>query len=226
MGRKIFIIIPAFNEEKIIRKVLTDLKSHGYKNLIVINDGSTDRTAEIAKEAGAIVLEHVVNRGQGAALRTGIDFALAHGADIIVTFDADGQHDPSDIPSLIAPIASGKADISLGSRFLGKKSNVSFAKKLVLKAGAVFLMAMYGVRLTDSHNGLRAMSARAAKALELCSDKMEHASEIIEKIATKKLRYVEVPVTIKYTSYALADGQSPLAAIKIAFRMLVNKLLR
>ena len=226
MGGKVFVVIPAFNEEKSIAKVILNLRAGGYKNIVVVDDGSRDLTYSVAKKAGAAVLRHIINRGQGAALRTGIEYALLKGADIIITFDADGQHSINDLRALISPVAKGEVDITLGSRFLGKKSNVSFFKALTLKGGALIFRIMYGIALTDSHNGLRAMSAAAAKAIDLSSDKMEHASEIPEKIAKKKLRFKEIPVTIKYTEYSTADGQTSLAAFKIFFRMIARKLMR
>ncbi len=226
MGGQVFIVIPAFNEAKSIAKVIKELRAGGYNSIVVVDDGSRDLTYSVAKKAGAAVLRHIVNRGQGAALRTGIDYALLKGANIIVTFDADGQHNVGDLKAMIAPVASGEVDITLGSRFLGKKSNVSFFKALTLKAGALIFRIMYGIALTDSHNGLRAMSAAAAKAINLSSDKMEHASEIPEKIAKKKLSYREIPVAIKYTDYSTADGQTSLAAFRIFFRMIARKLMR
>jgi len=226
MDGQVYVVIPAFNEAKSIAKVVRDLKAGGYKNIVVVDDGSKDLTYSVAKKAGVFVLRHIVNRGQGAALRTGIDYALLKGANIIVTFDADGQHAVSDLKAMIAPVAKGEVDITLGSRFLGKKSNVSLCKAMVLKGGALIFKIMYGISLTDSHNGLRAMSAKAARAIDLTSDKMEHASEIPEKIAKKHLCYREIPVTIKYTNYSAADGQTSLAAFKIFFRMIMRWFVR
>jgi glycosyltransferase involved in cell wall biosynthesis len=226
MGGQVYIVIPAFNEVKSIAKVARDLKAGGYKNIVVVDDGSRDMTYSVAKKAGVFVLRHIVNRGQGAALRTGIDYALLKGADIIVTFDADGQHSVGDLKAMIAPVAKNEVDITLGSRFLGKKSNVSFCKAMMLKGGALIFRIMYGISLTDSHNGLRAMSAKAARAIDLSSDGMEHASEIPEKIAKKHIRFKEIPVTIKYTEYSAADGQSSLAAFKILFRMIMRWFMR
>ena len=226
MGGQVFVVIPAFNEEKLVARVMRELKAGGYRNVVIVDDGSSDLTYSVAKKSGAIILRHAVNRGQGAALRTGIDYALLKGANIIVTFDADGQHNVEDLKAMIAPVAKGEVDITLGSRFLGKKSNVSFFKALALKGGALIFRIMYGITLTDSHNGLRAMSARTAELIDLSSDKMEHASEIPEKIAKKKLRYREIPVTVKYTDYSTADGQTSLAAFKIFFRMIMRWFVR
>ena len=224
---KIFIVIAAYNEEKTIAKVIDDLHNHGYQNIIVVDDGSQDKTAPVAELKGATVLKHIINRGQGAALRTGIEYALDQGADIIITFDADGQHQAKDIKNLIQPIINNEADIVLGSRFLGNtKSNVPFWRKLFLKAGALSFRLMFGVKVTDSHNGFRALSRKAAQAIEITSDRMEHASQIIEEIAKKRLRYKEVPVTIIYTDYSQEKGQSTLNAFKIFTKTILRRLIK
>jgi glycosyltransferase involved in cell wall biosynthesis len=227
MDKKVFIVIAAYNEESALAGVLHGLRRHGYRNIVVVDDGSRDRTSDVALAGGAWAVRHSINRGQGAALKTGIDFALQQGADIIVTFDADGQHLSEDIPALIKPVATGAADVALGSRFLGKKSNVPPVRALFLKGGALLMRVLYGVSVSDSHNGFRAFSRKAALAIELRMPRMEHASEIIEQIGRKKLRYVEVPVTIRYTDYSLQhSSQGALPAFKILFRMLIGKFMR
>lgn len=223
---KIVIVIPAYNEEKSIGKVVRDLKKGGYHDIVVVDDGSRDRTSEIAKNKGAIVLRHVINRGQGAALKTGIDAALDEDADVIVTFDADGQHQVSDINALVTPVEKGKCDISLGSRFLHKKSNTPFLKIIALKAGAVFNWIFYGVRLTDAHNGFRVLSRKAAVCMDITADKMEHASEILDEIKKNNLKYIEVPVTIKYTDYSLGKGQSAWKSIPLGFKLMFRKIVK
>ena len=223
MREKIFVIIAAYNEEKSIAKVIKDLHNHNYKNVIVVDDGSKDRTAEIAKRAGATVLKHIINRGQGAALKTGIDYALGKGADIVVTFDADGQHLASEIKNLVKPVKEGKVDAALGSRFL-RKIKMPFIRRVFLKGGAFIFLIMYGIKLTDSHNGFRVLSRKALQKMELKTDGMEHASEIVEEIAKKKIRYKEIPVTILYTDYSKARGQSDWNAFRIFFRMVIKKL--
>ncbi|MFC1754022.1 glycosyltransferase family 2 protein [Thermoproteota archaeon] len=223
---KVFIVIPAYKENDSISGVVKGLHKEGYKNIIVVDDSSPDATSEKARKAGAIVLQHIINRGQGASLRTGMDYALQKGADIIVHFDADGQHNADEIKDMIKPIVSGKADIALGSRFLKKGSNVPLLKKIVLKGGVVFTFLFSGVWLTDTHNGFRAMSRKAAEKIEIKQDRMEHASEIIDQIKKKKLRYVEVPVTITYTEYSIKKGQSPFNSIRIAARLIWSRYLR
>jgi polyprenyl-phospho-N-acetylgalactosaminyl synthase len=221
-----WIVIPAFNEEKGIQKVINELKESGYNNIIVVDDGSKDKTFEKSQETGVIVLKHLINRGQGAALKTGIECALENNTEVIITFDSDGQHQVEDIGNLILPIKERDMEVVLGSRFLNKKSNVPFIRKLFLKCGAGIFRIMYNVKLTDSHNGLRALSRKAAETINISQDKMEHASEIIEEIGKHKLRYCEVPVTIKYSEETLRKGQKTSNAFYIFFKMVINKFSR
>jgi glycosyltransferase involved in cell wall biosynthesis len=227
MPRKVFIVIAAYNEESALPAVLEGLRRHGYRNIVVVDDGSRDHTSDAALKGGAWLVRHVINRGQGAALKTGIDFAVQQGADVIVTFDADGQHLPEEIARLTAPVIAGRADVALGSRFLGTRSNVPAIRALFLKGGAILMRLLYGVTVSDSHNGFRALSRKAAQAIELRMPRMEHASEFIEQIGKKRLRYVEVPVTIRYTDYSIRhSSQGALPAFRILFRMLLGRFLR
>ena len=222
---KVFVVIPAYNEEKAIAKVVGELKKKGYNNVVVVDDGSRDGTGKAAERAGADVLRHIVNRGQGAGLSTGIKHALRQGADVVVTFDADGQHRVEDIRRIIQPLKTGKYDIVLGSRFLGK-SKVPLGKRMALKAGAFFNWMVYGILLSDAHNGLRAMTRKAALKIEITADKMEHASEILDEIRKKRLRFTEVPVRIKYTHYSLKKGQGAWKFIPLGFRIMIRKIIR
>jgi len=220
---KTWFVIAAYNEAHSIGKVVKELVSSGYKNVVVVDDGSDDSTSRIAKRYTKHVLRHVINRGQGAALKTGIDYVLDKGADIIVTFDADGQHRVEDIPVLLKPVKKGEVDVALGSRFL-TDSEVPFFRKIVLKGSVIVVWLFYGIKLTDAHNGFRALSRNAAEKIDITIDGMAHASEIISEIKDKKLKYVEVPVVIRYTDYSRAHGQSSLNAIKIFYKMLMHKL--
>lgn len=222
---KIVIVIPAYNEEKLVKSVVVDVRKFTHW-VIVVDDGSTDQTYEKAKEAGAIVLRHVINRGQGAALKTGIDFAQLLNADIIVTFDADGQHLASDIPRMIQPILDGKADLVLGSRFLNESSNAPWLRKCVLKMSIIFTFLFYRLKLTDSHNGFRAFSREAAQKIDILQDRMAHASEIVGEIIKHQLSYCEIPVTIKYTEYSIKKGQSVLDAWKILMDLAIGRLMK
>jgi len=219
-----WIAIAAYNEEKCISGVIKNLFSRSYRNIVAVDDGSSDHTAVSAKKAGAHVIKHYTNQGQGAALRTGINYALKQGADYIITFDADGQHSVEDIPALLAPVTSGKYDVALGSRFLkGSNTKMPFSKRIILKGGAFLMFMFYNVKVTDSHNGFRALSRRAAQKINITCNRMEHASEIIDEIGRHKLKYKEVPVTIKYTEYSKRKGQSCFNAFRILYKMIVNK---
>ncbi len=229
---KIFIVIPAYNEGNSIAKVITDLKNHKYNHIVVVDDGSKDKTYEKARKQNVYVLKHIINRGQGASLQTGINFALMKNADIIVTFDADGQHIAGEIKNLIMPIKKGEVEVSLGSRFLkdkkkkSKETHIPFIRKLFLKTGTFVNFVFYGVRLSDAHNGFRALSRDAAEKIEINFDGMEHASEIVEEIINKNISYKEVPVSIRYTNYSLNKGQRSLNAFRIFFKLLFRKMCK
>ncbi|KYK25939.1 hypothetical protein AYK26_01525 [Euryarchaeota archaeon SM23-78] len=224
-NKKIFFVIPAYNEEKSIGRVIKELKRAGYKFIVVIDDGSKDNTYKEANKKKVFVLRHIINRGQGAALRTGIEFALKKGAEYIVTFDSDGQHRVEDLPSMLKPVVSGKVDVTLGSRFL-RKTKMPFGRRFLLKGSVLVQWFFYGVKLSDAHNGFRVMNRGAAKKIRIESDRMEHASEIVEEIAKKKIKYKEVPVTIRYTGYSMRKGEgSFFGALKILFKMVMRRLI-
>ena len=222
---KSWIVIPAWNESTRLPEVLRGLQGLPYK-VVVVDDGSADATAERAKQAGVWVLRHLVNRGQGAALRTGIDFAVKQGAQTIVTFDADGQHRAADLAALIKPIEDDTADLVLGSRFLGSCPGIPVLRKLLLKTAVMFTRVTTGLKLTDAHNGLRAMSLQAAERIRFTEDGMAHASQIISIAAREQLRVKEIPCTISYSSQTLAKGQSNKAALTILGRLVISRLTR
>jgi polyprenyl-phospho-N-acetylgalactosaminyl synthase len=222
---KIFIVIAAYNEGKSITKVIFGLKNAGYHDIVVVDDGSKDNTYNIALGTGVTVLRHVVNRGQGAALKTGIDYSLKSGADIIVTFDADGQHRVEDLKAMIAPVKSGDYDITLGSRFL-KPVSMPFFRRLTLKIAVFVVWFFYGAKMTDAHNGFRAMNRKAAQTINITSDRMEHASQIVEEIHKKNLKFKEVPVTILYTDYSMQHGHGGMfQAIRVFVKMLFRRMI-
>jgi glycosyltransferase involved in cell wall biosynthesis len=162
------------------------------------------------------VLRHAINLGQGAALQTGIDYAVRRGAKHVVTFDADGQHSVEDIPELIAALATH--DVALGSRFLGKQViGVTRKRRVFLRTATSISNRLSGMKLSDAHCGLRAFRATAAPSLRITQDRMAHASELLRKIQTSGLRVQEVPVTVKYTDYSMRKGQSGFQAIRILF---------
>lgn len=234
---KIIVVVPAYNEAVKIGEVVKDIKKE-IENVIVVDDGSNDETGEIAKTAGAIVLTHSINRGQGAALQTGINFALEYGADIIVTFDADGQLLASEIDQVVKPLLLGEVDIVLGSRFLNKSSTflrglmpqgkvldkinqIPANKKIILRLAILVTRLYTGLKITDTHNGFRAISSQAAKKIEIRQDGMAHASEILEQIKKYNLKFKEVPVTMRYTEYSIKKGQK----LSNSFRIILDLIL-
>lgn len=209
------VVIAAFNEAPVIRAVVAEVAALGYP-VVVVDDGSSDDTAAAARMPGVAVLRHAINLGQGAALQTGIDYALRRGARCLVTFDADGQHSVDDIPALLAALATH--DVALGSRFLGKPIiGAGAGRRFLLHTATRLSNRISGLQLTDAHCGLRALRASAAPALRITQDRMAHASELLRKIRVGGLRVVEVPVTVRYTERSLRKGQSGLQAIRILF---------
>ncbi len=222
LNNKVWIIVPAYNEHKNIFGVIKSLQEHS-RNIVVINDASNDRTKDIIKPLGVYLINHMINRGQGAALQTGMEFALKKGAKIIVHFDADGQMQAKDIYRMIAPIVNKEADIVFGSRFLDKKSKMPWTKKyFILKPAIIFNWFFTGVKLTDAHNGFRALSKKAAKATKISQDGMAHATEILDLVRIYGLNYTEIPVEIIYNQY----GQKFLNGFKIIRDLIFAKLFR
>ncbi len=209
---KIWIVIPAYNEAKAIGEVVTSVRAL-FPSIVVVDDCSKDATREAAHAAGAHVVRHAINRDQGAALETGMRYALRRGAEIIIHFDADGQHRLEDIPALIEPIVRRRADVVLGSRFLGSAENIRFERRVFLRMAILFTWLFSGVKLSDAHNGFRALSRAAAQTIRIRERRKGHASEIIHEIGRHKLRVAEVPVTIRYTDYALGKDASSLKRV-------------
>jgi glycosyltransferase involved in cell wall biosynthesis len=220
----VWVVIAAYNEGGRLGDTLRAVCRPGYE-VVVVDDGSHDDTAEVALRHPVWVLRHRINCGQGAALQTGIDFALERGAEILVTFDADGQHSADDLGRITEPVRSGRADVALGSRFLGRAVGLRPTRWLVLKLGVLFTRLVSGVRVTDTHNGLRAFSREAARRVRITQDRMAHASEILDRIRQEGLRYCEVPVTVRYTAESRAKGQSSWGAFKIAAEFLLGRMI-
>ena len=223
----IYIIIPAYNEDKTIGGVISGIRSNypDYK-VVVVDDGSNDNTYQQTLAAGVKVLSHLINRGQGAAIGTGIKYALAKGAEIIITFDADGQHQVADLSKIIRPIIENQAAVVLGSRFLSGTNQIPLLRKIILKLGVIFTRIISGVKLTDAHNGLRAFGRKAAERINITQDRMAHSSEIIEEIKKNKLNFIEVPVTVNYTKYSLQKGQTAFDSLKIVKDILIKKITK
>jgi len=214
-----WIVVPAYNEEKKIFKTVESLKKAGWSNIVVIDDGSFDNTAFLAQQAGARVIKHIINRGQGAALQTGHEYVLRLGAQFIVDFDADGQFDPLDINIAIEKLKQENLDVVLGSRFLDDRSQIPFSKKYLLLPLAKIINGFFtGVKLTDVHNGFRVFSRDALQKIEITQDKMAHNTQIVAQIKKNKLYFSEIPVKVYYDDY----GQGWRGGVEIVKDLLVN----
>lgn len=222
---RLWIVIPAFNEGEVIADVIRGVRA-SHPDVVLVDDCSSDATGETAAAAGAVVLRHPINLGQGAALQTGIRFALRRGADFIVTFDADGQHRVEDIGVLLERQRETGADIVVGSRFLGTARDIPPLRRLVLRLAVVFTRLTSGVNLTDAHNGLRLLTRRAAERMRIRQNRMAHASEIIEQVGALGLSIAEAPVTIVYTAYSLRKGQKLSNAVHILAELFMARLHR
>jgi glycosyltransferase involved in cell wall biosynthesis len=215
-------IVPVYNEQAVIAKTVNEIPNNFL--IICVNDGSTDNSNKELEKTNALIINHPINLGQGAALQTGIDYALQFPKiEYFVTFDADGQHSVKDAVNMLGTIKKNDVDIVLGSRFLGKALNISFTKKILLKFAIKFTNFYSGVNLTDTHNGLRVFNRKFAEKINLLMPGMAHSSEIIDKIGRGKWRYIEAPVTIKYDDYSRLKGQSMLNSVNILVDVILNR---
>ncbi|MDO8626047.1 MAG: glycosyltransferase family 2 protein [Candidatus Magasanikbacteria bacterium] len=205
------IIIPAYNEAKKIGRVLRDLFEHGFKDVVVVDDGSGDVTGEIAASEGAVVLRHALNRGQGAALETGNEYARRQGFDTVVHFDADNQHDAGDIAPALEFLKVGNLDAVLGSRFM-RANRLPVSKRLLILPLARLINFLFaGVKLTDGQNGFRIFGAAALQKIRIEQPRMAHNSEIVGSLKRNNLKFAEVPVTVYYHEY----GQGMISGFRV-----------
>lgn len=219
---KVFCVIPAWNEASTIFQVVDQVK-HQVDEVVVVDDGSIDNTVELASSAGAVVLSHQINRGQGAALRTGTQYALDHGADIVVHFDADGQFVAEEIPEAVALIVNDQVEAVFGSRFLGKEHNLPpFKKRILMPLARLFNLFFLGVKFNDPQNGFRVLSALAASRLDWQQDKMAHCSEILWLTKLRKIKYREIGVTVCYNDF----GQNMSGGWRIIIDLLLGRFLK
>lgn len=224
-SRAVWVVVPAFDEQDRLGPTLAALTAH-YPHVVVVDDGSRDGTAQAAQRYPVRLLRHAINCGQGAALQTGIEYALSRGAEVIVTFDADGQHAVDDIAPLVAPVEAGEVQVTLGSRFRGQTVGMPLSRHLVLWLGVWFTRLCSGLRVSDTHNGLRAFSREAAARLRITQNRMAHASEILDQVRRHGLSYSEVPVTVRYSPATLRRGQTSWSALRIASQYLLGRLIR
>lgn len=223
---KAAIIVPAFNEEATIKMVIDELKKQKIwglkKEIVVINDGSVDSTAKIAHRENATVISHVINRGLGAALSTGLKYVKKNKFDIAITFDADGQHKAKDLERLIKPILKNKADIVIGARQFNKEG-MPIDRKIINTFANIITYILFNVLVSDSQSGLRAFSNKAIQLIEIRTNRMEVSSELLRQAKVKKLKVKEIPISAIYTNYSKIKGQKNINAINILMKMLIYK---
>jgi glycosyltransferase involved in cell wall biosynthesis len=222
MPPDVYVVVPAYNEEPVIASTIADLRA-AFDHIVVVDDGSSDATKAVAEGLGVTVLRHLINLGQGAALQTGIRHALERGATIIASFDADGQHQVSDVVAMVDRLRTERCDVVLGSRFLGSTVGMSRSRRLLLRGAVAMSNLTSRTRLTDTHNGLRVMNRRAAASLEITQFGMAHASEIVQQLSQAGMRIEEHPVTVHYTDYSVAKGQRSLNAVNILLDLLLGR---
>jgi glycosyltransferase involved in cell wall biosynthesis len=226
---KLAILIPAYNEARTLGQVIQQVKSVNLpgveKEIIVVDDGSSDRTMEIARARGAIVIKHLLNRGVGGALNTGMEAALRLGADVVLTFDADGQHAPDDIGRVIEPIQSGRADAVVGSRMIDPRG-MPWTRQVANHLANLATWVLLSAKTTDSQSGLRAFSRDAAKRMRIAAGRYEVSSALCGEIQRLHLRSVEVPIQTIYTEYSLSKGQGFSVGLRTLFRLILSKVMR
>lgn len=218
----VVIVVPAYNEEPVIQSVIQKIQKAGFRKIIVVDDGSTDGTGGIAKKAKALVITHILNRGKGAAIRTGIEAAKFLNASIVITMDGDGQHNSREIDFFIKKIQKGYS-VVLGSRFLGKNI-MPFRKRVYNYIGNIFTWILFGLWVTDSQSGFRAFSAQACRVIDTNYERYEYDSEVIQEIRRHQLSYCEVPITVQYSSYSQEkeNKQSFTNGLQTIFKMLIT----
>jgi len=219
-----WVLLPMFNESGSVTTVISDLRPH-FDHILCVDDGSADDCADLAEQAGALVLRHPINLGQGAALQTGFDYLLRHTlATHVVTFDSDGQHLAEDAVRMLEVARARDLDVVLASRFLGHTAAMPLARRLVLQGAIWFSRRTSGLPLTDTHNGLRVLSRKAFATIRLTQPRMAYASELESAIVRHELSWTEEPATVVYTDYSLAKGQRNINAVNIVFDLALQRL--
>ncbi len=226
MNNSIWIILPAYNESPILQSVIGEIQAAGYHNIIVVDDGSQDDTFTTAKNIpGVVALRHKINRGKGAATKTGIEAAKRLGADIIITMDSDGQHNPADVGPLIQPLEQGTCDVTLGTRLTNPKG-MPWYKIIANHIGNALTWYIYGLWVSDSQSGFRAYSRKASELIDTKTDRYEYDSEVIREIYLHKLRYTEVPIEVRYTEYSMGKIQKQgfINGLKTLYKIIWNMI--
>lgn len=220
---KVWVVIAAYNEGPVIAETVTNVISL-VKHVVVVDDFSGDETSKNALNSGAHVLRHPINLGQGAALQTGIQYALSKGCEYVVTFDADGQHSAQEILPMLEALQQSDSVIALGSRFLGRTLNLPWQRRWILRAAIIFTRFTGGIKLTDVHNGFRVMTRRFCDGFQFKQNRMAHASEILNHIASHNIKYIEFPVTITYTDYSMQKGQRSSNAMRVVMELFMGRI--
>jgi glycosyltransferase involved in cell wall biosynthesis len=202
MHKNIVIVIPVYNEAGAIGEVIEEVRRQGFDMIVVVDDGSDDDTFLIAAAHDVLAIRHKINRGKGAAVKTGIMAANLLPADAVVTMDGDGQHDPADIHLLLQPVLEGQIDVVLGSRLLHREK-MPLIKVIANGFGNFFTWLFYGLMVSDSQSGFRAYSQYSALIIDTKADKYEYDSKVIREIKNNRLRFTEVPVHTRYTEYSM-----------------------
>lgn len=211
----VWLVIPVFNEGQVIADVVRDARRY-FENVVCVDDGSRDESATYAAHAGAHVVQHPVNLGQGAALQTGFEYALEQPSmRWVVTFDADGQHQVEDVVTMLDMARTEDLDVVFGSRFLDDRTVAGPLRKLILRMAVAYTNLTTHTRLTDAHNGLRVLSRGVVERLDITQNRMAHASELVAQIGAMRVRYGESPVHILYTDYSKGKGQSLWNSVNI-----------
>lgn len=221
---KLLIIIPAFNEELQIASTIKGLKKVISKQskILVVDDGSGDHTASVARKAGAVVIRHVINRGLGGALGTGLAYAKNTGVKLAVTFDADGQHDPADLISVLRPLRGGLADVAIGSRTIKGWKKIPRDRKMILITSNWLTWLLFGIRTSDSLSGFRAFNRAAIDKIAIMTDQMEVSNEFFAEIRRHSLRLKEIPIKVIYSDYSLSKGQKNSNALVVGVKLLLR----
>ena len=216
----VWLVVPLFNEETVIADVVRDAR-RTFPHVVVVDDGSSDRGADAAAAAGAMVVRHPVNLGQGAALQTGFEYARSvPSMRWVVTFDADGQHQVSDVLEMLELARSQDLQVVFGSRFLDDRTTPSLMKRVILRLAVGYTNVTTGTKLTDAHNGLRVMRREVVEGIDITQNRMAHASELVAQIGEMKVRYAESPVHILYTDYSKSKGQSLWNSVNILVELM------
>ncbi|MFS8100806.1 glycosyltransferase family 2 protein [Lentzea alba] len=213
----VWLVVPVYNEAQVIGDVMRNALQT-FPNIVCVDDGSRDGSAEAIRSSGAHLVMHPVNLGQGAALQTGIEYARQQpGAEYFVTFDADGQHQVADVLRMLERLRAEPVDIIVGTRFKGDDSHIPLIKRIVLKTVVAISPRLRKLKLSDAHNGLRVFNKTVADQMSITLNGMGHASEIVEMIARKDWRVTEEQVEILYTEYSMSKGQSLINGVNILF---------